>query len=311
MTFETISRAEADVDLWDAAVRGARQRHFLFEAGYVDYHADRFTDASLLVLHKGRPLAAIPASRHGEEVRSHGGLTFGGLLMSEAVGAGQVVEAVAAALATWREEGVSRVLVKPVPHIYHLAPAEEELFAWHVHGAALNGRNLAQALRRDMRPGWSNERTRAVRRGRECGVNLGRGDGIEEFMEIVRGLLERRYAAEPVHTASEMRQLADRFPDAIKLFEARSDGELVAGVLIYETPTVAHAQYIASSPRGQELRAQDALFAHLVEQVYAEKPWFDFGTSNERDGTLNSGLVRNKEGYGARSVAYDSYLIPL
>ena len=130
-------------------------------------------------------------------------------------------------------------------------------------------------------------------------------------MELVSELLARRHDAEPVHSPAEMRLLADRFPEEIKLFEARDGGRLVAGVLVFETPRVAHTQYIASSADGQELKAQDALLAHLVEDVYADKPWFDFGTSNERDGTLNLGLVLNKEGYGARSVAYDSYRLSL
>lgn len=311
MALETIPRRDAGDEAWDAIVRAARQRHFFFESAYIDYHADRFTDASLVVLSKGRAIAALPASRHGDEIRSHGGLTFGGLLVDESVGAERALEAVGAVLTHWREAGVTDVVVKPAPHIYHLAPAEEELFAWYANGAVLHDRKLAQAISRGSRYDFSKGRAGAVKRGRESGVQLGQGDGIEEFMELVRDLLARRHEAEPVHSPVEMRRLADSFPDQIKLFEARHDGSLVAGVLVFETPVVAHTQYIASSIDGQELRAQDALLAHLVEEVYAEKRWFDFGTSNERDGTLNLGLVLNKEGYGARSVAYDSYRLTL
>jgi len=311
MALETISRREADPDIWDAAVRAARQRHFFFETAYIDYHADRFADASLLVLEKGRPIAALPATRHGDEIRSHGGLTFGGLLVGPAVGAGKVLDVLAAALARWGDEGVSTAVVKPVPHIYHVAPAEEELFAWHLHGARLDARHLSQAVARGADLSWADGRRHAVRRGSEAGLSVGRGDGIEEFMEMERELLLQRHGVEPVHTAAEMRLLADRFRDSIKLFEARLDGELVAGILVYETPLVAHAQYIAASDRGRELHAQDALTAHLLTDVYAEKPWFDFGISNERDGTLNVGLARNKEGFGARSVTYDRYVLTL
>jgi hypothetical protein len=311
MALETISRHEVGDDVWDATVRRARQRHFFFETAYIDYHADRFADASLVVMSKGRPIAALPASRHGNEIRSHGGLTFGGLLLDASAGAERALEAVEAGLARWRDEGATDVVVKPAPHIYHLAPAEEELFAWYSNGAVLDDRKLAQAIRNGSRYDFSKGRAGAIKRGRESGVRVGKGDGIEEFMTLVGELLARRHDAEPVHTAAEMRRLADSFPDEIKLFEARDDGRLVAGVLVFETPCVAHTQYIASSVEGQELKAQDALLAHLVEDVYADKPWFDFGTSNERDGTLNLGLVLNKEGYGARSVAYDSYRLSL
>ena len=105
MALETISRREAGDDAWDATVRCARQRHFFFETAYIDYHADRFSDASLLVVSKGRPIAALPASRHGDEIRSHGGLTFGGLLVDPSVGAERALEAADAAIARWREDG--------------------------------------------------------------------------------------------------------------------------------------------------------------------------------------------------------------
>lgn len=294
---------------WDAAVRAARQRHFFFEHAYLDYHADRFADASLLVLHKGQTIAALPATRREDEIVSHGGLTFGGMLCDPSVGAARAVEALGVALEVWRGDGVRRVKIKPSPHIYHLAPAEEELFALHAHGLRLEERHVSQAIRAGAVVDWSHERLRAVRRGRAADLELGPSDAIEEFMALVGDLLSRRHNVAPVHTPEEMRLLVTRFPEQIKLFAAVHEGELAAGVLVYETTAVAHAQYIAASERGHELRAQDALFAHLLEHVYREKPWFDFGISNERDGALNAGLARNKEGFGARAVVYDRYVL--
>jgi len=296
---------------WDAAVRAARQQHFFFEHAYLDYHADRFIDASLLVLYKGRTIAALPATRHEDKIVSHGGLTFGGMLCHPSVGAARAVEAFGAALEIWRADGIRLVTVKPVPHIYHVVPAEEELFALHAHGAQLDARHISQAIRAGTNVEWSQERLRSVRRGNDADLRIGRSDAIEEFMALQREVLLRRHNVDPVHTPEEMRLLATRFPDKIKLFAAVHDGEIVAGVLVYETPTVAHAQYIAASERGHELRAQDALFAHLLAHVFTEKPWFDFGISTKRDGTLNAGLARNKEGFGARAVLYDYYRLTL
>jgi hypothetical protein len=39
--------------------------------------------------------------------------------------------------------------------------------------------------------------------------------------------------------------------------------------------------------------------------------WFDFGTSHERDGRMNAGLVQNKESYGARAIVLDRYALDL
>ena len=41
---------------------------------------------------------------------------------------------------------------------------------------------------------------------------------------------------------------------------------------------------------------------------YANMRYLDFGTSNEQGGlVLNEGLIAHKEGYGGRTVCYDTY----
>src|SRR5580693_8992419 len=72
----TVERYEdAAREDWDRLVLAARGRHFMFQRAYMDYHADRFSDASLMILRSGRPCALFPATRHGETIISHGGLT--------------------------------------------------------------------------------------------------------------------------------------------------------------------------------------------------------------------------------------------
>jgi hypothetical protein len=295
---------------WNDVVRGARARHFMFERAYMDYHADRFVDASFLVRYRGQPLAAFPASRRDDAVISHGGLTFGGLLAGPRLTTDRAVAALAAIRTALRQSGARRLVYKPVPHIYHILPAEEELFALFDAGARLARRDISAAIPPGTRPAYSEERRRAVAQGRSASLTIGEDDRLEEYMALVTEVLETRHGTLPVHTAAEVRLLAGRFPQNIRLFTATSGGEIVAGVLVYETPMAAHAQYIAVGARGRELRAGDALFDHLLTTIYAQK-WFDFGISNERNGALNIGLMRNKEGFGARAIVYDQYCLDL
>jgi hypothetical protein len=294
----------------DALVNRARARHFLFERAYMDYHADRFEDASLLVLRDGRLIAALPASRDGNEVISHAGLTFGGLLSGPDMTVSVAIDSIASIADALHGDGVRRLTYKAVPHIYHVAPAEEDLFALHAAGARLVRRDVSAALTAGAGPAYSEERRRAVRRGAEAQLELGESALIDPFMELLAEVLGERHDVAPVHTPAEMRLLAERFPERIRLWTAREGGAVVAGVLVYETPVVAHAQYIAAGERGRELRAGDALFDHLLTAVYPDK-WFDFGISNEPSGELNDGLMRNKEGFGARAVVYDRYVLEL
>ena len=236
--------------------------------------------------------------------------TFGGLLSVPEVTTVRTVEAIDAIAAAFRADGVRRLVYKPVPHIYHLAPAEEDLFALHAVGAKLTRREVTAAVQAGRRPRYSTERARAIRRGRAAEIQLRESDRIEEYMSLLRQVLAAQHGVEPVHSAGEMRLLCDRFPDRIRLFVALEAGVIVAGVIVYETPAVAHAQYIAAGARGRELADQDALFDQLLGEIYADR-WFDFGISNERSGALNTGLIRNKEGFGGRAVVHDQYVLDL
>ena len=295
-----------DREPWDALAASARARHFMFQRAYMDYHADRFTDASLVVARGGRVCALLPASRHEDTVISHGGLTFGGLLSGPEMTIGRTREAFEAIVRILREAGVRRLVFKPLPHIYHLGAAEEELVALYLCGARLVRRDVSAAISPAFAPAPAGARRRAAINGLRSGLVLGADGDIEGFLTLVAAVLGEHHGVTPTHTPWEMRLLADRFPEDIRLFTARLEGELLAGVLVYETPTVSHTQYIAASPRGRELFASDALITHLIGGRYSDR-WFDFGISNEPDGGLNEGLARYKEAFGARTIAYDRY----
>ncbi len=296
--------------IWNEIVREARARHFMFERAFMDYHADRVVDASWVVLLQDRPIAVLPASRDGDQVESHGGLTFGGLLSGPELTSARAVKALSELTRALRADGLRYLVYKPMPSFYKVAPAEEDLYALTAAGARIVSREVSATLAPGTRPTYSRERRRAVRRSEVASLELGESVAIDEFWILLRTVLRERHNVEPVHSAAEMRLLADRFPGRIRLFVATESGAIVAGTLIFETETVAHAQYIAAGARGRDLHALDALFHHLLDDVYPHL-WFDFGISNERDGRLNEGLIRNKEGYGARAIVHDRYVLEL
>jgi len=295
---------------WDHLVATARARHFFFERDYMDYHADRFTDCSFIVRLGGRGIAAFPASIDGPEVVSHGGLTFGGFLSGPQLTTVHAVSALEALAAELKSAGVRQLIYKPVPHIYHVAPAEEDLYALYAAGAVLVGREVSAAVLPGESPRYTDERRRALARAHEAGIVVAEDDQIEEYMTLLRTVLRARHEVDPVHTETEMRLLTKRFPNSIRLFTARLDRELLGGVLVYDTVRVAHAQYITTGARGRELGANDIVVDHLLTAAFPAK-YLDFGISNERNGELNAGLMRNKEGFGARAVVHDRYLVDL
>ncbi len=297
---------------WNEFVRQSKNGMFLFHRSYQDYHADRYADHSYLIRHKGRLCALLPATRSGNELWSHGGLTFGGFVTNEEMTQSLMLEVVDQMLVRLKKDGVHHLHYKAIPPIYHRTPAQEDLYALHCRGARICRRDVNSVLRPGAKPRAQQRRRRGVRDALEAGLTVARSDRWEEFWPLLEQVLLERHSVRPVHTVEEITLLAGRFATNIHLYVARDHQEVVAGSVIYENPCVAHAQYIASSPAGRKLCALDLLFSTLIEETFRHKEWFSFGISTTEGGTcLNGGLAEFKESFGARTIIHDTYSITL
>lgn len=302
---------------WDELVDRSSQGTFLLKRGYMEYHAYRFTDFSLIALDdKGRLVAALPASvdSSGGTVNSHGGLTYGGWITdAKRVNANVMMELFEVSLSYMREQGVSRLIYRPVPTIYHRYPAQEDIYALFRYGATVNAVNISSALDLQHPMPYDSNAMRGAKYAREAGVVTDDAQPLDRYWELLSALLMEKYNTHPVHSLEEIELLKQRFPDNIKLHCALDNsGTIVAGVLIYLSPMVAHCQYIASSDRGRELKALPILFQHIIEVYTPMVRYLDFGTSNEDGGRyLNAGLLRQKAGFGGRGVAYTTWEVNL
>lgn len=296
---------------WDAFVREAKGATFLFARDYMDYHRDRFPDYSLMI-YEGRQLAAVlPACVTAEGlVSSHGGLTYGGLLLARVARLGDTLAAFHACLRYLEQQQIATLLYRRIPAFYFNTPDDDIAYALFLLEARLYRRACATVIAQFDRLPYSTERRRQIRKAAALGVRVVAETSFQPFWEKILGpQLAGRYGVKPVHTLEEITHLAAHFPENIKQFSAYCGDEIVAGSTIYETPTVAHAQYGACSETGRETGAHAFLFDWLIER-YRHKRFFNFGISNENEGrTLNQGLLHWKEGFGGRTAAHDFYEI--
>ncbi len=305
--------ADSQRKLWDDFVRKSKNGTFLFLRDYIDYHRDRFADHSLVVsLDDGNPLALLPANRVGNTLVSHGGLTYGGFITDDRMRSVLMLEVFERTLSFSEEQGVQKLIYKTMPSIYHRVPAEEDRYALFRFGATLVRRDVLSVVRPAQRIKLQDRRVRGIRRAETSGVSVAPSDDYETFWRILETNLLTVHQVKPVHTEAEIRRLRATFPDNIKLYAASLDSGLIAGTVVYETHTVAHAQYTAASELGRSCQALDLLFHSLLTDVYGAKEYFDFGISTENDGRdLNAGLIEFKEGFGARAVMHDFYEIQI
>lgn len=298
-----------DKELWNSFVSKARNTTFLFDRNYMDYHADRFDDNSFMFYHKGKLKAVLPANVAGDTLYSHQGLTYGGLLLDKKATVEDVLECFDILNSWLRENGISKVVYKALPWIYQQYPSEEDLYAltWKCK-AQLISRNIASTIVIDNKLKFAESRKSGIRKALSLNIEVGESNDVDGFWHVLEDNLGNRYNAKPVHTANEMKLLMSRFPNNIRLYVAKMNGEIVGGTLIYVTPQVVHTQYISASVEGKKHGALDLLFDYIINKVYANCRYFDFGKSTEQGGAyLNEPLIFQKEGFGGRGVCYDWY----
>ena len=298
-----------DKELWNSFVNKARNATFLFDRNYMDYHADRFDDNSFMFYHKGKLKAVLPANVAGDTLYSHQGLTYGGLLLDKKATVEDVLECFDSLNSWLRENGISKVVYKALPWIYQQYPSQEDLYAltWKCK-AQLISRDISSSIVIDNKLKFAESRKSGIRKALSLNIEVGESNDVDGFWHVLEDNLGNRYNAKPVHTASEMKLLMSRFPNNIKLYVAKMNGEIVGGTLIYVTPQVVHTQYISASVEGKKHGALDLLFDYIINKVYANCRYFDFGKSTEQGGAyLNEPLIFQKEGFGGRGVCYDWY----
>ena len=311
MTVDVQRYQSSDSGAWNDFVRASKNGTFLFDRGYMDYHSNRFVDHSLVLRSEdGRILALLPATERSNELHSHAGLTYGGLILGNATGSVAAIEMIEAIRAYLATHGLAVLHYKTIPSIYHQQPAEEDRYALFRAGAALTRRDVLSVVPREDRLKYQERRARGGRSATKAGAEVVESRDFEPFWRVLEVTLRERFGVSPVHSLEEIVLLHGRFPESIRLFEAPVEGQTAAGCVVFETARVAHVQYIAASESGKKINALDAVFDHLLRNIYPDKHFFDFGISNEEAGrVLNKGLVEHKEGFGARTIVHDYYAL--
>lgn len=285
---------------------------FLFDRDYMEYHRDRFQDHSLLLYLRGQLAALLPLNLAGRQAVSHGGLTFGGLLIGARLKTQDYLLLFSQLLVYLRSLGLESLVYKPIPFIFQQQPALEDQYALYRCQARLLNRSLSSCLDLQQPLHYSKGRKWSLKRALQAGLELRDSHDYAAFMGLVQQILNQKYAVQPTHTAGELLYLAGKFPENIRLLAVYKDGEMIGGSVVYLSSQVVHLQYIACNDNGRTYHALDLIVHELIQTYRNRKRYLSFGISPGEDAFgLNTGLVQNKESYGARSLPHDIYEIDL
>lgn len=299
-------------DRWDDHVRRARNGHFMFTRRYLEYHGDRFQDASLMALRDRQLVAVLPAHRVETSLVSHAGLPFAGWITHPRLRM-RWMQAIFAALMEWMsEQGITTLVYKAIPHIYHRIPAEEDRYVLAQFGARCSELKVT-AARNLGGPDTRNPTSRrCIRHARQAGITVRQWDDIEQFHAMHARWLAERHGAKPLHTLDEARLLAERFPHEIRIYAAFQGDQAITAQRLYISETVLRLQSLAETPLGRRLAANVVLQAWFDENHAFRGRWLDLGTSMDPvTGELAGSLFDYKESVGGRAVIVPTFSLTL
>ena len=301
----------ADYSAWNMFITKAKNATFLFHRDYMDYHSNRFTDYSIILIKNNKFIAVLPANIVDQQLHSHQGLTYGGLVVAEKTKLSDVIVMFRIMLQYLSDQGIYRLHLKMIPEIYHKRPSGELHYALFLADAKLVRRDSLSVIDRSLPYIPSKSRRKCALRGLNHGLTVKEESNLEAFWkEILIPNMSKKHDVQPVHSIDEILRLHQLFPDNIRHFNVYHQKKLVAGTTVFVTDKVIHPQYISGNSDKNELGSLDFLYNHLISEVFTDKHYFDFGISNESNGRkLNSSLIFWKESFGASTVVQDFYTV--
>ncbi len=300
---------ESDFELWNAFIDKAKNATFLFHRDFMEYHNDRFSDFSLIVESENKWMAVLPANVVGNQVFSHQGLTYGGLVYDEKLKLISVIQVFNSILNFLHINNKETLQLKLLPGFYANLANEELNYALFLAEAKLIRRDTNAVIDLQQKFSIAKGRMQGVKKAEKFNLTIKEESNFESFWnQILIPNLELNYEAKPVHTLEEIQNLRNKFPSNIRQFNVYHEDKIVAGTTIFETKNVAHAQYISGNEDKATLGSVDFLYHELITSVFKDKRYFDFGISNENQGrNLNHGLSYWKESFGAHISVQDYY----
>lgn len=291
-----------DYQLWNAFITKAANTSFLFHRDFMEYHADRFSDFSLLFFENTTLKAVLPAHRREEVLYSHQGLTFGGFVFEEIPSVNTTEIIIEHFLAFLKANGIRSFEWKQLPDFYKSVPDAAIDYFLFQKGATVYQKELNLTVNLNQYTVASGKMKHFRKSSKHAFEIRVEHSGDAFWNEILEPRLLERFNAKPVHSLEEINRLMLLFPDTIVQMNVYHSNTIVAGMTLFINDFVVKSQYGATSSVGESLRALDYLYICLLEHYQKEgKRFFDMGTVTKDNGTdYNPGLATQKEELGSR-----------
>ncbi len=284
---------------WDDLIKRSSNGTFLHQRDYMDYHADRFIDFSLMIYEGLKLRAVLPAHHIGNEIFAHNGLTYSDFIFDNKLRIEPMIAIIEAAFRYLLQNDFEKIHLNTIPSVFHKHPSESSLYIYHQIGGKINKIKPFFILN-TVDYQLNKDRKKNLKKVLKQQFDIKTDEAfLYDFWQIVSNNLRSKFNTKPVHSYEEINRLQKLFPKQIKLFTIWQDGILKAGSLVYLINNVFHLQYIHARPDGDKAIV-DALIYHLIKTFESSYKFISFGSSEAGQNGLNKSLSYWKESFGCK-----------
>lgn len=292
---------------WDAFIHESTNGTFLFNRSFMDYHCDRFRDNSYLIWEKSQLFAVFVAgvavkAEDQTVLVAHPGLTYGGLVHNAGIKYYELEKVYDLVLRTAREEGFSKLVLKPVARVFCRISTEAQDFYFYKNHFVPVSRDINSVVDLTAEVQLTRARKKNLRKAESLGLRIKPSSDCSQFYQIMTDSLHKTHGVTPVHTLVELQLLMAANPESIRHYVALLGEQVVGGTLLFldHLRGFVHTQYTHANEAGRDARAIDALVMNTVSEARTlGLTKLSFGISTLRS-ELNYGLLSQKEDFGSK-----------
>lgn len=305
---ELVRYSQEYKEIWDEFIDNSKMDCFLFKRDFMEYHKDRFEDASYIFFEKDKIVACLPGTIYNDVYYTHRGLTFGGFIYANNINCMEAIELFNMLNVELKSKNIQSVVYSKAPYIYHKLPSDEDIYALYRLDAVNTSTSISSTVFQKNKLDFHQLRKRGIKKANKSNLTITISASFSEFWRILEDNLQRAFNKKPVHSLEEINSLVQKFPGNIKLYVVKQEEIVIGGCVMFINKSIAHAQYISANEIGKQVGALDYLFDFLINSEFENMDYFDFGVSTEEAGRyLNQGLIFQKEGFGGRGVVYQTF----
>lgn len=294
---EVIRYSSCKKQEWDEFVNRSDNYSFLFCRDYMDYHAERFKDYSLMVYDHGKLSFLLPCNISGNKICSHQGLTYGGAVLNKGTSFEKIELYFHNVINYLHGNKILLLNVKFQPHFY--STSKQEAFLYLLN--ELNDCNIRMSLGTHIYTDNYEFPKKCVRKGKIKDYKFKFSDDPSVVYKLIEECLCEIYKAKPVHSLEEIILLKRKFDQEIIVAELhhKETNQIHSGAILYKNKSVLKIQYFVTSDKGRKNRASDVLYYNIINEFKDEVEYIDLGTNMTKENEINYSLLQTKEKFGA------------